>query len=144
MKSSAMTNMVYPVDLVVDTSALVAILLNEPDGPLYFKRIASAQAVLSAVGKVETLMVMLSRAPDEGRERFDFTLERLGVGIVGIDDRLAEIAIAAFLHYGKGRHPAKLNFGDCFSYALAKRLNVPLLFKGDDFSQTDIRSAFTS
>ena len=89
-------------------------------------------------------MVMLSRAPDEGRERFDFTLERLDVGIVGIDDRLAEIAIAAFLHFGKGRHPAKLNFGDCFSYALAKRLNVPLLFKGEDFSQTDIRSAFTS
>ncbi len=69
-------------------------------------------------------------------------LEKLGVGIIGIDDRLAEIAIAAFLHFGKGRHPAKLNFGDCFSYALARLLNVPLLFKGEDFSQTDIRSAF--
>lgn len=99
--------------------------------------------MLSAVTKVETLMVVLSRAPDEGRERFDFALERLGVEILGVDNRLAVVAIAAFLKYGKGRHAAKLNFGDCFSYALAKRLNVPLLFKGDDFSQTDIRSAFT-
>ena len=86
-------------------------------------------------------MVVLSRAPDEGRERFDFLLERLGIVIVGVDDRLAELAISAFLRYGKGRHPAKLNFGDCFSYALAKRFNVPLLFKGNDFSQSDIHSA---
>ena len=141
MISSAMTNMAYPVDLAVDTSALVAILLNEPDGSMYSKHIASSQAVLSAVGKVETLMVVLSRAPDEGRERFDFLLERLGIVIVGVDDRLAELAISAFLRYGKGRHPAKLNFGDCFSYALAKRFNVPLLFKGNDFSQSDIHSA---
>ena len=138
-----MTNMAYPVDLVIDTSALVAILLNEPDGSKYFKHIASSQAVLSAVGKVETLMVVLSRAPDEGRERFDFLPERLGIVIVGVDDRLAELAISAFLRYGKGRHPAKLNFGDCFSYALAKRFNVPLLFKGNDFSHTDIHRALT-
>lgn len=136
-----MTNMAYPADLVVDTSALVAILLNEPDGSTYFNRIASARAVLSAVGKVETLMVLLSRAPDEGRERFDFTVKTLNVAIVEVDDRLAESAIEAFLRYGKGRHPAKLNFGDCFSYALANCLNAPLLFKGNDFSQTDIRSA---
>lgn len=138
-----MTKMDFPVDLVVDTSALVSILLNEPDGPRYFKRIAGTRAVLSAVGKVETLMVVLSRAPGEGRKRFDFTINKLGVRIAEVDDDLAEAAIAAFLCYGKGRHPAKLNFGDCFSYALAKRLNVPLLFKGDDFSRTDIRSALT-
>ncbi len=80
MKSSAMTNMAYPVDLVVDTSALVAILLNEPDGPLYFKRIASAQAVLSAVGKVETPMVVLSRAPDRRTGAIRFHAGKIGRG----------------------------------------------------------------
>lgn len=133
--------MAYPVDLVVDTSALTAILLHEQDGSWYFNRIAGMRAALSSVGKVETLMVVLSRAPNEGRERFDFTLKMLGIEIVEVDDDLAETAIAAYLRYGKGRHPAKLNFGDCFSYALAKKLNVPLLFKGNDFAQTDIRSA---
>jgi ribonuclease VapC len=138
-----MTSMDCPADLVVDTSALVAILLHEPDGALYFERIAASRAVLSTVGKVETLMVVLSRAPDpdEGRKRFDFMLATLRIGIAAVDDPLAELAISAFLRFGKGRHPAKLNFGDCFSYALAKRLDLPLLFKGDDFSQTDVRRA---
>ena len=138
-----MTNMDCPAELVVDTSALVAILLHEPDGALYFERIAASRAVLSAVGKVETLMVVLSRAPnpDEGRKCFDFMLETLCIGIAAVDDSLAELALSAFLRFGKGRHPAKLNFGDCFSYGLAKQLDVPLLFKGDDFSQTDVRSA---
>ena len=133
-----------PVDLVVDTSALVAILLGETDGPVHFGRIVqSRHPILGAVSKMETLMVVLSRAPNatEGRERFDYALARLGLEIADVDDPLVELAIAAFLRFGKGRHPAKLNFGDCFSYALAQRLDAPLLFKGDDFPQTDIRCA---
>lgn len=133
-----------PVDLVLDTSALVAILLGEADGPVHFGRIAqSRRPILGAVSKMETLMVVLSRAPSaiEGRERFDYALARLGLEIANVDDPLVELAIAAFLRFGKGHHPAKLNFGDCFSYALAQRLDAPLLFKGDDFPQTDIRCA---
>lgn len=135
-----------PVDLVVDTSALVAILLGETDGPIHFRRIAqSRHPVLGVVSKMETLMVVLSRTPNpvEGRERFDYALTKLGLRIADADDGLVELAIEAFLRFGKGRHPAKLNFGDCFSYALAKRLDVPLLFKGDDFPHTDIRCALT-
>ncbi|MGZ8243634.1 type II toxin-antitoxin system VapC family toxin [Methylomagnum sp.] len=133
-----------PAGLVVDTSAMVAILLGEPDGPIHFGRIAqSCRPIFGAVSKMETLMVVLSRAPNptEGRERFDYTLTKLGLHIADVDDSLVELAIAAFLRFGKGRHPAKLNFGDCFSYALAKRLDAPLLFKSDDFPLTDIRCA---
>jgi ribonuclease VapC len=134
--------MEYQIDLVIDTSALVAIILNEPDAPQFFERILNAKKpVLSAVGKVETLMVILARGQNLGRDSFDFTLKTLGVGIAVIDDFLAELAVKFFLNYGKGRHKAQLNFGDCFSYALAKQLNVPLLFKGNDFSQTGVMIA---
>ena len=131
-------------DLVVDTSALVAVLLPEADGPLHLDRLETAHcAAVSSVSKVELMMVLYSRQPASAEALLTRLRNNVSLSVVAVDELIADSAIAAFLRYGNGRHPAKLNFGDCFSYALAKRFNVPLLFKGDDFSQTDIPSAFT-
>jgi ribonuclease VapC len=125
--------------MVIDTSALIAFLLREPDASrlmIVFDTMALGR--LSAASLLEAGMVMQGRLGDEGESRLDRLLQRLGVEIVPVSREHAEIARAAFRRFGKGRHPAALNFGDCFSYALARALGEPLLFVGDDFSQTDI------
>ncbi len=128
--------------LVVDTSAIVAILYNEPEAKLFFDRISQMNEVwLSSVSKVETMMVLTTRFKALAAPKFAGFCEMLSVNIAPIDDELANMAIAAFLRYGKGRHPAGLNFGDCFSYALARKMDVPLLYKGNDFCLTDIACA---
>lgn len=137
-----MTNTAYPVDLIVDTSALLAILLPEAEGPQYYERLRAAQQpVMSSVSKVETLMVLISRQSTTAQPLFMRLQQSLALRIMAVDDTLADLALTAFVRYGKRRHPAALNFGDCFSYALAKRYNAPLLYKGHDFSQTDIADA---
>ena len=125
--------------IVVDTSALVAILLREPEASAFSTIIElSGNCLLSAVSRVEFSMVVEGRSGGAGRAMLERTLDEAAIEIVAITPAHAEIAIDAFRRFGRGRHKAALNMGDCFSYALAKALDVPLLFKGDDFSQTDI------
>ena len=129
--------------IVVDTSAVVAILRDEPEKDRFVDAIlAASPRLISAVSVQEAGMVIAGRHGGEAIwEPLDALLVRLDVEIVAHDAALARVARMAFLRFGKGRHPARLNFGDCASYALAKAHNVPLLFKGDDFARTDIAAA---
>ena len=129
--------------IVVDTSAVVAILRDEPERDRFVNAILTASPrLMSAVSLQEAGMVIAGRFGDEAAwEPLDALLDRLGVEIVAHDGVLAGLARTAFLRFGKGRHAAGLNFGDCASYALAKAHEVPLLFKGEDFGRTDVRIA---
>ncbi len=127
--------------IVVDSSALIAIAEKEADWADHLDALLEAPgAALSPMNYVETGMVLTSRGFFPDREGFDRWLGAFGV-VVDRSMALEIAALEAFLNFGRGRHPAKLNLGDCFAYALAKALNAPLLFKGNDFSQTDIRPA---
>ncbi len=124
--------------MIIDTSALIAILDQEPEAERIARTLASTpERMLSAGTLVEIGIVMQARRGDDGARDVDLLLAKLRVEIVAFTARQAEIARKAFRRYGRGRHDAKLNFGDCFAYALAKDQSAPLLFKGDDFSQTD-------
>ena len=128
--------------MVIDTSAIVAIALNEPEAPSYEQRIANdAVRLISAATVLEAAMVIETRLGDAGGSELDLWLHKAGVEIVAVEPEHADQARRAWRRYGKGRHPAKLNFGDCFSYALAALTGEPLLYKGNDFSQTDIQAA---
>ena len=125
--------------MIVDTSALVAILAREPGFEALDDAITRAPSCrLSAAGFVETSIVVESRGGADARRFFESLLSRAGVSIEPVSVEHALLAREAFSDYGKGRHPAHLNFGDCFSYALAKATGESLLFKGDDFRKTDI------
>lgn len=125
--------------MVIDTSALVAILRNEPERRSFTEAIENAETRLMSVANfVETSMIVESRYGYEGLRDFDALIQRAGIEFVAVDTDQAYLARRAFSQYGKGRHPARLNFGDCFAYALAKTRGESLLFKGDDFNQTDI------
>jgi len=125
--------------MVIDTSALVAILLNEPERRAFNQQIeADDVRLLSAGTFVETSIVIESRKGLRARAELDLFLVTANIEIVPVSAEHAEIARDAYRTYGKGKHPAGLNFGDCFAYALAKATGEPLLFKGNDFSQTDI------
>ena len=127
--------------IVVDASALVAIAELEPDAPDLLQAIADTEsAVISPVNATEAGIVLLSRGRFQSPEGFRNWRSTIAVDL-SLEAPDEQAVLAAFLRYGKGRHPARLNIGDCFAYALAKRLGAPLLYKGDDFSQTDIRSA---
>lgn len=129
--------------MVIDTSALVAILQNEPERATFIAAIDSVdKRNLSAVSFVETAMVIESRYGSKGVLELDMLVDKAAINIRSVDLSQAKIARNAFHNFGKGRHPASLNIGDCFTYALAKMLNEPLLFKGEDFSKTDIRNFF--
>ena len=128
--------------MVIDSSALIAILRREPEEQAFRSAIKLASSrLLSASTRVEIGIVALVLAGEAGREQADALLETLRVETVPLSADHARLAIDAFRHFGKGRHPAGLNFGDCFSYALARATGEPLLFKGDDFAQTDIKRA---
>ena len=125
--------------MVIDTSAIVAILFDEPERDRFTRLIDDAGArLVSAVGRVEAAFVVEGRRREAGRERLDRFFRLTGAQIVGVTPEQAEIAIEAFRRFGKGRHPAALNIGDCFAYALAKATGEALLFKGTDFARTDI------
>ena len=127
--------------MVVDSSVLIAALLLEPDAEQLLNQLIDADELyLSAVSLVETAMVIEYKKGKLGADKLDELLAELTPTIVEFDQQQAALARMAWREYGKGRHPAKLNFGDCCSYALAKYLNQSLLFKGNDFSQTDIGS----
>lgn len=125
--------------MVIDTSALMAILLDEPERREFNEKIeADPKRLLSAASFVETALVIEARLGEAGGRELDLLLYRAGVEVVPVDADQAEIARRAFRQYGRGRHPAGLNFGDCFAYALVKATGEPLLFKGDDFGRTDV------
>ena len=125
--------------MVIDTSAVLAILQDEPERRRFAEAIeAAATRWMSAATWVESSLVLEARYGSDGLRDFDRLMERIAVEIVPVDLEQARAAREAFRRFGKGRHPAGLNFGDCFSYALARMLGEPLLFKGADFSQTDL------
>jgi ribonuclease VapC len=128
--------------MVVDTSALVAILLGEPDAEGFAHALADAPVrLLSAVSRVELSCIVEGRKGETGRADVEVLLRDGGFDIVSVTPQQAEIAVEAFRRFGRGRHRARLNIGDCFAYALATATGHTLLFKGDDFSHTDIRPA---
>lgn len=128
--------------MVADTSALVAVLLREPTADRLAGALDHAPMIrCSAVSLVEAAMVMQGRLGERGERELDLLVARLRVEIVPVTVEQAEVARSAFRRFGKGRHPAGLNFGDCFSYALARALGEPLLFVGNDFSRTDVQVA---
>jgi len=128
--------------VVLDTSAILAVLLDEPEGNDFVALLADADdPIISAATLVETSIVMLAKIGDDGLADLDELLAVAAVRSVAVDTAQAHVARAAYARFGKGRAPAGLNFGDCFSYALAKVGNRPLLFKGADFAQTDVTPA---
>jgi len=129
--------------MILDSSALIAILRAEPEALAFAKAIAAAKTRrISAVSYVETAAVIDSAGDAVASRQLDELLEEAGVAIEPVTVEQARLARAAYRDFGKGSgHRAKLNFGDCFSYALAKALREPLLYKGDDFTHTDARSA---
>src|SRR6478736_1101205 len=128
--------------MVIDTSALVAMLTDEPDAELFEARVADDPVrTMSTASYLETAIVVESRFGESGGRELDLWLHRASVSLVAVDADQAEVARAAYRRYGKGRHRAGLNYGDCFSYALAKVSGQSLLFKGDDFGHTDVVAA---
>lgn len=128
--------------MVIDTSAIVAIFFNESDAPHYRERIADDPIrLISTATLVEAAMVVESRFGEAGGAELDLWLHKATVEVVAVTAEHADQARRAWRRYGKGRHPASLNYGDCFSYALASLTGEPLLFKGNDFKQTDIEAA---
>jgi ribonuclease VapC len=128
--------------MIIDSSALVAILVSEPEGDsLEDALIAAPACEISAVTYVETSIVLDSRRNPVVSQALDNFLQTTQIGIQPITVQQAKLARQAYRDYGKGRHPAGLNLGDCFAYALAKDKGEPLLFKGDDFRRTDVEVA---
>ncbi|MFC0206557.1 type II toxin-antitoxin system VapC family toxin [Sphingobium terrigena] len=128
--------------MILDTSALVAILYREPEATRFAQAIHDADACrISVASYVELSMVIESQLGPEGMRQAEAFFRRAGITIEPVTLDHGELARQAFLDFGKGRHKAGLNFGDCFSYALAKATGEPLLFKGNDFALTDIEAA---
>jgi ribonuclease VapC len=125
--------------MVVDTSALIALLNMEPESARLAVALESdATRLVSAATVVEAGLVIESRYGSVGGRELDLLIAKAGLSIEAVTAEQADVARGAWRRYGKGRHSAGLNFGDCFSYALAKVTGEPLLFKGDDFTHTDI------
>ena len=126
--------------MIIDTSAIIAILRDEPEAMVCARAIADATIRrVSAVNFVESAVVIDASRDPIATRRFDDFIREANISIEPVTEVQAQIARSAYRDFGKGSgHPAKLNFGDCFAYALAKELGEPLLFKGDDFAQTDI------
>ncbi|MFK4490443.1 type II toxin-antitoxin system VapC family toxin [Bradyrhizobium sp. USDA 336] len=125
--------------MVIDASAIVAIALNEDDAADIERLIVDDPIrLISAATVLEATMVIETRLGDAGGRELDLWLVKIGAEIVAVDAGQADAARRAWRRYGKGRHAASLNYGDCFSYALALTRNEPLLFKGADFAKTDV------
>lgn len=131
--------------MVIDTSALIAIMSDEPERRHFNQLIeVAATTCISAASLLETRMILFARSGENAILALDAFLLKSGMSVVEVSPRIADIAFDAYRRFGKGTgHGAALNYGDCFSYALAKYLDAPLLFKGNGFSQTDIAAATT-
>lgn len=128
--------------MIVDSSALLAVIMNEPDEPRVAAAMIDASALrMSAANWVEAALVVDSRRNPRAKARFEDLIRELCVEVVPVTVEAAYRSRAAHADYGRGNHPAKLNFGDCFAYALAKLSGEPLLFIGNDFAQTDVEPA---
>ena len=125
--------------MVIDSSAIIAVLLDEANAADIARAIESnSQRLLSAANLLEASIVIENRKGEAGGRELDLLIYRAAIEIVAVDQEQAELARSAWRRFGKGRHPAGLNYGDCFAYALARTRQLPLLFQGDDFSRTDI------
>jgi ribonuclease VapC len=128
--------------MILDTSALVAILYGEPEARDFVERIHAADVCrISVANHVELAMAVESQLGPDGARQAEAFLRRAGVVVEPVTLEQGDLARQAFLDFGKGRHKAGLNFGDCFAYALSRATGEALLFKGDDFALTDIRAA---
>lgn len=128
--------------MIIDSSAILAILFNESDAESYAHAITAADACrISAANFVEVAIVVEAQTRASGSRQFDAFFRRAGIVIEPVTEDQAYIARQAYTDFGKGRHKAGLNFGDCFAYALAKTTGETLLFKGEDFKKTDITPA---
>ncbi len=128
--------------MVMDSSALISILLEERGHGSVLEKVGRAEAIfLGAPTALETAMVLSTRFRQDSRPLLAGFLRRINAEIIEFNEDHYEAALSAFLRFGKGRHPAALNFGDCMSYALASVSGLPLLYAGIDFSRTDIQSA---
>ncbi|HEY5086074.1 MAG TPA: type II toxin-antitoxin system VapC family toxin [Gemmatimonadaceae bacterium] len=128
--------------MILDTSAILALLWSEPESSRLLAAIeADLDRRMSAASVVESGIVVQARHGDAGERELDVLLNRMAIEVVPVTEEQAELARSAFRRYGKGRHAAGLNYGDCFSYALAMVADEPLLFTGDDFARTDVRVA---
>ncbi len=128
--------------MILDTSAVLAIVLGEPGFEAFVDAIASAPSCrISAASFVEASILAESRIGDQGIRQCDSFFRTSRISVEPVTEDQALLARQGYSDYGKGRHPAGLNFGDCFAYALAKATGEPLLFKGQDFRQTDIQPA---
>lgn len=126
--------------MIVDTSALLAILFDEPEAEEFARLILAADVCrLSVVSHLELSIVLERQAKPEAARQADAFLRAAAIVIEPVTLRQGELARQAYYDFGRGRHRARLNLGDCFPYALAKSLNEPLLYKGDDFAKTDVR-----
>ena len=129
--------------MVIDSSALIAILLGEPEATDFAKAIASAsKRLVCAFSLLEAGIVIEAKKGEAGGMELDILIHRTGMEIIAMNGEQVELARKAWREYGRGRHPADLNIGDCCAYALAKYAGERLLFKGDDFAKSDIRSVF--
>jgi ribonuclease VapC len=128
--------------MIIDTSAIIAILFDEDDAKIYAKAITEADSCrMSAATFVETAVVVEAQTRNNGGRQLDAFIRRAGIAIEPVTEEQAHIARQAFIDFGKGRHPAGLNYGDCFSYALSRAAREPLLYKGKDFAKTDLTAA---
>lgn len=128
--------------MIIDSSALVAIMTGEPEAERMTRSIARSETRLVSAGNaLEAGIVIEARLGEVGGRDLDLYLHKLGIEVVTFTPRQANLARKAYRQFGKGRHPAGLNFGDCIAYALARDTGEPLLFKGDDFTRTDVVAA---
>lgn len=124
--------------IAVDSSALVAIVLGEHDAEVLLAALVADHATVSVANLVEAAIVVEARQGADAARDLRLLVDGAVDDLRPVDQELGEATVAAWRRFGKGRHPAGLNFGDCFAYALARSLDAPLLFKGDDFGHTDV------
>lgn len=127
--------------MIVDSSAVLAILFNESDAEIYARALTAEICRISAANYVEVAIVIEAQTGESGSRYFDAFFRRAGIVIEPVTEEQAHLARQAYTEFGKGRHRAGLNFGDCFAYALAKATRESLLYKGEDFKNTDINAA---
>lgn len=127
--------------MIVDSSAVVAIVLREPGHELLLEKLAGSGAGIGTPTLAELGLVLSARLGRDARPVIDGLLDRLGLDVVPFGDAHWRVAVGAFVRYGRGRHRAGLNFGDCLTYAVASLADEPLLFVGDDFAHTDLTAA---
>jgi ribonuclease VapC len=128
--------------MVLDSSAIVAILFDEPERRAFTRAIErDSRRLISACNLLECALLTEARRGEAAGRELDLLLHRAGVQTVPVDADQVELARSAWRSFGKGRHPAALNFGDCFAYSLSASTGEPLLFKGEDFARTDVAVA---